>query len=67
MLYSQYLRIETKAGGVFCTDKDFIKAARTLLTGRGKSNEKRAARHRWLRAGLSHLSTDQNSFISNRL
>lgn len=67
MPYSQYLRIETKAGGTFCTNKEFIRSARTLLTGQGKSNEQRVARHHWLRAGLSHLSTTQKSFISNRL
>jgi hypothetical protein len=60
MTYSQYLRIETKAGGTSCTPRQFIKAAHTLLSERGKSHECRRDRHRWLRLGLAHLDNAQN-------
>lgn len=56
MLYAQYLRIETKAGGVSCTDRQFIKAAHTLLNPNGKKLGFREARHKWLRDGIYKLN-----------
>jgi len=60
MMYSQYLRIETKAGGANCTSKDFIRAAYTVLASEGKTRQVRDLRHAWLREGLSLLTTCKN-------
>ena len=67
MMYSQYLRIETKAGGCFCTTREFIRTARTLLNSEGKARPMWLARRHWLRCGLSHLADTQQSFINNKL
>lgn len=52
MLYAQYCRIETKAGGVWCSRRQLIRAARTLLAPRSKTRELREARQKWLREAL---------------
>ncbi len=53
MLYSQYLRIETIAGGVGATTRQFIRACHTRLGKRGKSRELRDTRHKWIRDGIA--------------
>lgn len=45
MMYSQYCRIESKAGGVFAPPRRMLKAFRTILSKKGKSHECRAYRH----------------------
>ena len=45
MMYSQYCRIENKAGGVFAPPRRMLKAFRTILSKQGKSHECRAYRH----------------------
>jgi len=45
MMYSQYCRIESKAGGVFAPPRRMIKAFRTILSPKGKSRECREYRH----------------------
>ena len=52
MMFSQYCRIETIAGGVTCSRRQFIKAAHSLLAPSSKGHAKRLARHEWLREGL---------------
>jgi hypothetical protein len=52
-MYSQYCRIESAAGGVSCTPKEFIKAAHKCLKKSGRSRKQREARHTWLREGLA--------------
>lgn len=52
MMFSQYCRIESAAGGVFCTEREFIREAHKLLSKTGKSHDQREARHAWLRDGL---------------
>lgn len=52
MTYPQYCRIETAAGGVTCTARQFIREARKVLSAQGKSREMRVPRHKWLRHGL---------------
>ena len=54
MTLAQYLRIEDAAGGVGCSDRQFIKAAHTLLSPADQSFTKlvRDIRHAWLRDGL---------------
>jgi len=48
--YSQYLRIEKRAGGVMASQKDVIKASRALMSKKGKSRQHRLARHEWVRS-----------------
>ena len=60
MLHSQFMRIETRAGGVSCTDREFIKAAHHLLSPEGRSRRQRALRHSWLRDGLELLNQSRN-------
>jgi len=57
MNFSQYCRIESAAGGVHCTNRDFIRAARALLSTNGKARAQRKARHIWLRDGLEQLES----------
>ena len=52
MTFAQYLRIENDAGGVGCSDRQFIKAAHGLLSPDGRKRWLRDARHDWLREGL---------------
>ena len=52
MTFAQYLRIETAAGGVGCSDRQFIKYAHVLLSPDGRKRWLRDARHEWLRDGL---------------
>lgn len=54
MTFAQYLRIETIAGGVGCTDRAFIKALHSRLSDRGKTREHRDWRHTLIRAGLEY-------------
>lgn len=53
MLYSQYCRIESRAGGCSASPRAMIRAARTLLAASGKSREQRNLRHKWLREMLA--------------
>ena len=52
MMQSQYMRVESKAGGVACTNREFIRTAHTVLSKAGKSLAMKKRRHRWLREGL---------------
>ena len=54
MIYSQYLRIESKAGGVFATRLEIIRAARTMLSDYGKSRQARDNRHEWIGEALEY-------------
>ena len=65
MLYSQYLRLETLAGGVTCTNKEFIKACHSVLKNKF-SREEREARHAWLRDGLAYLDKSRNLYSDLR-
>jgi hypothetical protein len=62
MTFAQYCRIETAAGGVTCSNRDFIRAARALLSSEGKSRAMRHARRMWLCDGLDRLETARRSF-----
>jgi hypothetical protein len=55
MMYSQYCRIESKAGGVTCTPRQFVRAAHSRITPAARRRAYRDARHAWLRDGLVHL------------
>ena len=52
MNYGQYLRIETLAGGVACSNIQFIRALHTKLSRRAKKPEHRQWRHKLIREGL---------------
>jgi hypothetical protein len=55
MTYGQYCRIEDSVGGIaLATPRAFIRAARRLLSDKGKSRESRDQRHAWLRSGLAY-------------
>ena len=56
MMYSQYKRIETEAGGLTCTNKQFIKACHSCLSDYGKGRKSRKNRHDWIREGLNYLN-----------
>lgn len=53
MTFAQYCRIETAAGGISCTARQFIRAAHALLSDEGRGFAARSARHKWIRAGLA--------------
>jgi len=55
MRYSTYLRIEKRAGGVYASRKQFIRATRKVLSKQGKTAEYRKARHDFIRQGLAYL------------
>ena len=60
MLHSQFMRIETKAGGIAASNRAFIKAAHTLLSSEGRSSKQRDARKVWLREALAlRVEADQ--------
>ncbi len=53
MMFAQYCRIESRAGGVGCTEREFIRAALSMIKKRSRfSYELRRGRHAWLRDGL---------------
>lgn len=56
MYHGQYQRIESKAGGVGCTARQFIRAAHSKLSPIGRSRAQRSERHEWLRHGLEQLT-----------
>jgi len=53
MMYAQYCRIESRAGGVGCTVREFVKACHTCLNATGRGREQRDSRHVWIRNGLA--------------
>ena len=55
MTYSQYLRIESDAGGIGCTHRAFVRACHSKLADTAKTREKRDWRHMWIRDGLRQL------------
>jgi hypothetical protein len=65
MPYSQYLRLETIAGGVGCTNKQFIAACHSMLKNK-YSRKERDARHAWMRDGLEYLNKSRSQYINNR-
>ena len=64
MFNGQYLRIERQAGGVGCTDADFIRSAHTLLLKQSRFHHiHRAQRHEWLREGLAMLEKSRQQYV----
>ena len=57
MTFAQYLKIETSLGGIGCTDKQFIQACHDyMLSQVRRHNIYRAARHAFIRDGLTYLN-----------
>ena len=56
MMFAQYCRIESRAGGVACSEREFIRAALSMIKKRARygkvAREYRTGRHIWLRQGL---------------
>ena len=56
MMFAQYCRIESLAGGVSCTPREFIKACHSVLQKRYRfgihARTVRTGRHAWIRSGL---------------
>lgn len=63
MSHAQAIRIETLAGGVACTDREFIKAAHSLLANISRGRSMRDTRHAWLRSGLDVLNEARRLLI----
>jgi len=65
MTYGQYLRLETMAGGVGCTDKQFIAASHSAIKNK-YSRKERDARHAWIREGLAYLNKSRGQYLGAR-
>ena len=59
MPHAQYLRIESDAGGVTTSERNFIRHARRRLSKHGRSRESRRWRRRWYLSGLRQLKEQQ--------
>ena len=64
MMYGQYCRIESKAGGVSATGREMIRAARTMVTKQGLSRACRLVRHKWLREMLVMHDEARQEYVS---
>lgn len=63
MMYAQYCRIESKAGGCGCTRRQFIRAALSKLKAKARrSRAQREARHLWLLEGLEYHRKSQQLY-----
>lgn len=62
MMYGQYCRIESRAGGVNATHRQFIRAALSCIKKPYRFRRaSRNWRHQWLREGLEALSAASRS------
>ncbi len=66
MFYSQYLRLESKAGGVASSNRAFIKACHSVITKQGKEHVNRDARHAWIKSGLEYKQDALKLYVSLR-
>jgi len=63
MMFGQYCRIESRAGGVSCSEREFIRAALSMLQKQYRfSREYRTGRHSWLRDGLKQRLDARGTF-----
>jgi len=54
MMFGQYCRIESKAGGVACSEREFVRACLSMIKKRSRyAREFRTDRHVWIRSGLA--------------
>jgi len=54
MLYSQYLRIQTNAGGISASNRQIIKAVHSMLTAPALTHYHRTNRHTIINMALQH-------------
>lgn len=54
MLYSQYLRIQSKAGGLAASNRDLIRAIRSMLTPAALTSGHKSSRHKIIKQALNH-------------
>lgn len=64
MMYAQYCRIETKAGGCHASPRALIRAARSVLAKHAKTRPYREVRHAWLREVLAQHREAQIEYMS---
>ena len=64
MMFAQYCRIESRAGGCHASSRAMIRAARTMLRKSGKARAQRDARHEWLREMLAMHFDAQVEYMS---
>tara|TARA_B100000424_G_C22778898_1_gene418967 strand:+ start:204 stop:473 length:270 start_codon:yes stop_codon:yes gene_type:complete len=60
MPFSQFLRIQTKAGGVNASNKELIKAIRSMLSEKGKAFESKGFRKELFRSAINQQRKEQN-------
>ena len=60
MPFSQFLRIQTKAGGISATNKELIKAIRSMLSEKGKAFESKQFRKELFRSAINLQKKEQN-------
>ncbi len=64
MMFGQYCRIEARAGGVICTEREFIRAALSMIKPKSRfAREHREQRHQWLREGLALRLDARSEYI----
>ena len=67
MLFSQYLRIERKAGGVSASNRDIIKAIHSMMNYRGaKTREMRVFRHIAIRDALKYKAKSRSILMEGK-
>lgn len=66
-MFGQYCRIETAAGGLWCSDRAFIRQCLALLAPGWHARKFREARHKWIREHLKTREAARNTFVRFRL
>mgnify|MGYP001184205330 CR=1 FL=1 len=57
MTFKQYCKIETSVGGIYCTNKQFIKACIMYCMPQARHHYLyRQARHKFIKDGLNYLN-----------
>ena len=63
MTYLQYCRIETNAGGVACTNREFISACLKYILPQARHHYLyRNDRHKFIRDGLKYLNKSRELY-----
>jgi hypothetical protein len=61
VLYSQYLRIQTKAGGIGASNRQIIKAVHSMLKPSALTHNSRENRHKIIKMALHHHNKQLNA------
>jgi len=67
MTFSQYLRLEKKAGGLSSSNRDIIKAFHSMLDHRSATREMRVFRHMAIRDALKHKEKSRVLLMGGKL